>query len=50
VAPEETAIARQLHAKQVFVATYTHTTIEELWEAVFSMWSMLKLYNKNRID
>jgi hypothetical protein len=43
--PEEMAIARQWHGKHVSMATYTPTTIEEPWEAVFSVQSMLRLYN-----
>jgi hypothetical protein len=27
-----------------------HTTVEEPSEAVFSMWSILKLYNKDQQD
>jgi hypothetical protein len=35
VKPEEMFIARQRLGKQVYVATYTQATIEELWERSF---------------
>jgi hypothetical protein len=47
VQPEETAIARQRHGKHVSVAVDMHATVEELLEAVFSMWSVPRLYNEN---
>jgi hypothetical protein len=45
VDPEETAFARQQHAKHMSMAMDMHAAIEELLEAVFSMQSMLRLYN-----
>jgi hypothetical protein len=40
VQPEEIAIVRQRHVKQVSTATDTHTTTDELLEAGFSMRSV----------
>jgi hypothetical protein len=40
VETEETAVARQRLSKQVPVAMNTHTTIEELWDAMFSTQSV----------
>jgi hypothetical protein len=34
---EEWVIARQRHSKQVSTATNSHATVEELFEAVFSV-------------
>jgi hypothetical protein len=39
------AIAGQWRSKHVSVATSKHATMEELLDAVFSVQSMLKLYN-----
>jgi hypothetical protein len=41
---EESAIARQRHSKHVSTATNQCATVEELFEAVFSVWSILRLY------
>jgi hypothetical protein len=42
---EEVAIAWQWHCKQFSMTTNKCATTEELLEAVFSMWSMLRLCN-----
>jgi hypothetical protein len=48
VQPEETAIARQWHTKHMSAATDTRIEwVEELLEAVFSVWSVPRLYNEN---
>lgn len=41
--PEETAAARKRLEKHVSTATNMHATVEELLEAVFSMWSVPRL-------
>jgi hypothetical protein len=42
-------VAREWPCKRHITAGYRgdrgNTTIEELWEEVFSVWSMLRLYN-----
>jgi hypothetical protein len=43
VEQEEAAIAMQQHSEHVSAAMNQHTTTEELLEAVFSVWSMLRL-------
>jgi hypothetical protein len=40
---KETTVARERLGKHVPVATDTQATIEELLEAVFSMWSVPRL-------
>jgi hypothetical protein len=45
VEKEETTTARQRLSKHASVAIDTHTTLEELLEAVFSVWSEPRLYN-----
>jgi hypothetical protein len=43
----ETAVARQwLSKRNVTAAALTHTTMEELLEAVFFVQSVLRLYNE----
>jgi hypothetical protein len=43
-------IARQwLSNHHMMAATDTHATIEELLEVVVSVWSMLRLYNKDQL-
>jgi hypothetical protein len=44
IEPEETTVARQPLYKQLSAAMDKHATIEELLEAVFSVWSVLRLY------
>jgi hypothetical protein len=46
--PEKTSITRQQHDKHVPTVTDNYTTVEELLEAVFSMWSVLRLYKENQ--
>jgi hypothetical protein len=46
VEPEETAVARQRLDKHLAAAVDMHAAIEELLEAVFSVWSVLKLYSE----
>jgi hypothetical protein len=46
VDPEETAVSRQRYGKHVYLAVDTHPTIEELLEAVFYVWFMLRLYSE----
>jgi hypothetical protein len=41
------AIARQLHGGHISVAIKKHAITEEILEAVFSMWSMPRLQNKD---
>jgi hypothetical protein len=48
VEQEEVAIARQRSSKRVSAAMNQHTTIEELLEGVFSVWSAPKLYNEDQ--
>jgi hypothetical protein len=43
VEPQETAIARQWLSKQIPAAMNTHAIIEELLDAVFSIWPMVRL-------
>jgi hypothetical protein len=48
--PKQAPIARQwLSKRHVTAATLTYTNIEELLEAVFSMRSMTKLFNKDQL-
>jgi hypothetical protein len=50
VKPVETAVARQLlSSRHVMAATDTHATVEELWEAVFSVGSMPRLHNEDKL-
>jgi hypothetical protein len=44
------AIARQRLSKHDLTATDTHTTMEELLEAVCSVQSMQRLYNKSFVS
>jgi hypothetical protein len=44
------AIVRQRHGKHVSAATNECTTVEELLEAVSSVWSMLRLHNEDHLD
>jgi hypothetical protein len=44
--PEETVCKHVSTATQVTAATFTHATVEELLEAVFSVGSKQRLYNK----
>jgi hypothetical protein len=44
VEPEETAVARQRLAKHLPASTNTHTTVEELLDAVFSVMSVSYKY------
>jgi hypothetical protein len=46
VEAEWTAVTRQWLNKHMSTAMDMHATIEELLEAVFSMWSMLRLYSE----
>jgi hypothetical protein len=41
------AVARQWHSKHFSVAPNTHTTVKELLDMVFSVQSMLRLYNED---
>jgi hypothetical protein len=45
---EESAIARQRRGKHVSTATNQHVIIEELSEAVFSVWSSPILYSEDQ--
>jgi hypothetical protein len=45
--PEEMAVARQRLSKHFPTATNTHTTVEELLVVVFSMQSVLSLYDED---
>jgi hypothetical protein len=46
--PAKTAVARQwLSIRQVMATTKTSATIEELFEAVFSVRSVPRLYNED---
>jgi hypothetical protein len=47
VAPEETAVARQRLDKHLAAALDMHATIEELLEALFSVWFVPKLYSES---
>jgi hypothetical protein len=56
VEPEEMAVARQWLCKHVSMATnsrdattYTHATLEEMLEAVFSVGSMQRLYKESQL-
>jgi hypothetical protein len=53
VKPAETDVARELLCKHtcchVMAATVTHAIIEELLEAVLSVWSMPRLYNEGQL-
>jgi hypothetical protein len=42
------AVGRWRRDKDVSVATSKHAAIEELLEAMFSMWSMARLYSENQ--
>jgi hypothetical protein len=42
------AIARQRHGKHFFAATNEHETIEELFEAVFSVLSVPRLHREDQ--
>jgi hypothetical protein len=45
-----TLVARQwLSSCHVMAATYIHARIEELLEAVFSVWSIPRLYNEGQL-
>jgi hypothetical protein len=45
-----TSDARQwLSISHVMIAKDTHTTIEKLLEVVFSVWSVLTLYNESQL-
>jgi hypothetical protein len=48
--PEEVTVARQQRSKHAPTATDMHATIEELLEGVFSVQSILRLYNKDQRD
>jgi hypothetical protein len=62
VKPAETAVGRErlckntpvakqrLNSRQVMAATDTHATIEELLEAVFSVWSVPIQYNEDQLS
>jgi hypothetical protein len=45
---EQKEIARQWGGKHISMATNTHVKIEELLEAVFSTWPVLRLYNEDQ--
>jgi hypothetical protein len=47
VEPEDTAVATEHLSKHTSMATNRHN-IEELLEAVFSMWPVLRLYTGDR--
>jgi hypothetical protein len=50
VKPAETAFARQwLSSHYAMAETYTHATIEEILEAVFSMLSVPRLNNEKQL-
>jgi hypothetical protein len=40
--------ARQRPGKHMSAATNKHATTEELWRAVFSVWSVPRLYNEDK--
>jgi hypothetical protein len=44
VEPEQMTVPTEQLGKHTSTTTDTHTTIEELVEAVSSMWSVLRLY------
>jgi hypothetical protein len=44
---EGTAISRQLHGKDVSSTMNQQATIKEMLEAVFSVWSALRLYSED---
>jgi hypothetical protein len=46
VEPEEAEVPRQRLDKEVSAATDTHAEVEELFEAVFSMLSLPRLYSE----
>jgi hypothetical protein len=50
VEPKYIAIAGHGHGlgKHLFAPTNAQATIEELLEEIFSMWSSLRLYNKDQ--
>jgi hypothetical protein len=48
VEQEKTAIARQRSSKHVSAAMNQHAIQEELLEAVFSVWSILRLLSKGQ--
>jgi hypothetical protein len=48
VIQEVEAIARKRCGKHGSTSTNEHTTIEELLEAVFPVWSVLKLYSEDQ--
>jgi ribosome-interacting GTPase 1 len=50
VQQEEAATVRQHHDKYVSTAMNQHATVEELLEAVFSVQSLLRLYNENHLE
>jgi hypothetical protein len=48
VEQEGVVIARQQHGKHVSAAKNQHSTIEELLEVVFSVWSVPRLYSEDQ--
>jgi hypothetical protein len=48
--PEETTVARKRLDKHVSMATDTSATTEEPLEAVFSMWSVPRLYSEGHLE
>jgi hypothetical protein len=48
VETEETAVARQRRDRHLSAATDTHTTLEKLLEAMFSVWYVPRLYRESR--
>jgi hypothetical protein len=47
---KQTSIARHwLSKRHVTTVTFTYTTIEELLEVMFSVWSMPRLYNEAQL-
>jgi hypothetical protein len=50
VEQEEAAIARQRRVKHVSAAMNQHPAIEELLEAVFSVWSTPRPYSEDQLE
>jgi hypothetical protein len=47
---EEIHVAKEWLSKLVPATMVTHAAIEELLEAVFSMWSSLRLYREKKLE
>jgi hypothetical protein len=48
--PEKTSVTRQQLSKHTYTATGMHTTTEESWEAVFSVWPIPRPFNEDQRD